>query len=223
MTPSNEADDAGGANAAGPIDDAAEPVTPGPAAAVGVEPAPPAEPGPFLNEPIDITGLPQLPEEGWEPLDPRYLRSRWSGDGIAAAVVVVVAIILTVALPDDSIPRWLPALAGLGLLALVALTAWLQWLEVNRLGYLVREHDFSFRSGVISRTVVTVPFARIQHVSIDRGPVERAFGLATLNMRTAGSGALVVPGVAHETAQRLKNLVADRAGALADDELTEAR
>lgn len=178
---------------------------------------------PFLNEPIDIAGLPQLPEEGWELLDPRYLRSRWLGDGIAAAIVVIAAIALTIVVPDDSIPRSVPGLVGLGLLALIALTAWLQWLEVNRLGYLVREHDFSFRSGVISRTVVTVPFARIQHVSIDRGPVARAFGLATLNMRTAGSGALIVPGVDHETAKRLKNLVADRAGALADDELTEAR
>lgn len=175
----------------------------------------------FANEPIDIRDLPQLPEEGWEPLDPRYLRSRWSGDAIAAAVVLIVSLVLTIALPDDSIPRWIPGAVGAVLLALIALIAWLQLLEINRLGYLVRDHDFSFRSGVISRTVTTVPFARIQHVSIDRGPVARAFGLATLSMRTAGSGALVVPGVAQETAQRLKNQVADRAGSLADDELVE--
>lgn len=176
----------------------------------------------FRNDPIDVSGLPRLPDEGWEPLDPRYLRSRWSGDAIFAAVVAVAAIIITIALPADSVPRWIPGLVAAVLLALVALIAWLQWLEINRLGYLIRDHDFSYRSGVISRTVTTVPFARVQHVSIDRGPVARAFGLATLNLRTAGSG-LVVPGVDHDTAQRLKNLVADRAGALADDELTETR
>ncbi len=197
---------------------------PGPAAQARPEPdldAPVAEAA-FSNDPIDVSGLPRLPDEGWEPLDPRYLRSRWSGDAIFAAVVVVAAILVTVLLPADSVPRWIPGLVGVVLLALVALAAWLQWLEINRLGYLIRDHDFSYRSGVISRTVTTVPFARVQHVSIDRGPVARAFGLATLNLRTAGSG-VVVPGVDHETAQRLKNLVADRAGALADDELTEIR
>lgn len=198
---------------------------PGPPVEAGPEPeleAPPVGGAAFSNDPIDVGGLPRLPDEGWEPLDPRYLRSRWSGDAIFAAVVVVAAIIVTVSLPADSVPRWIPGLVAIVLLALVALAAWLQWLEINRLGYLIRDHDFSYRNGVISRTVTTVPFARIQHVSIDRGPVARAFGLATLNLRTAGGG-LVVPGVDHETAQRLKNLVADRAGALADDELTEIR
>ena len=181
-----------------------------------------ADDGAFLNEPVDVDGLPRLPDDRWEPLDPRYLRIRWSGDAIAAAIVVVAALVLTIAIPGSSgMPRWLPALVAAVLLVLIGLTAWLQWLEVNRLGYLVREHDFSFRKGVIGRSVITVPFARIQHVSIDRGPLARAFGLATLNMRTAGSGGLIVPGIAHETAQRLKTLVADRAGSLADDELSE--
>lgn len=177
---------------------------------------------PFLNEPIDVDGLPRLPDDRWEPLDPRYLRIRWSGDAIAAAVVLVVGLMLTIVIPASSgIPRWVPGLVALVLLGLIALVAWLQWIEINRLGYLVREHDFSFRRGVIVRSVTTVPFARIQQVSIDRGPLARAFGLATLNMRTAGSGGLIVPGIANETAQRLKAMVADRAGALADDELSE--
>ena len=92
--------------------------------------------------------------------------------------------------------------------------------EVAHLGYLVREKDFSFRKGVISRSVTTVPFARIQHVSIDRGPLARRFGLATLQMRTAGDG-LTVPGIGHEAAQQLKALVVDRAGVAADEELAE--
>ena len=185
------------------------------------DPAAGAEVG-FRNDPIDVAGLPRLPDDRWEPLDPQYLRIRWAGDAIAAAIVLLVAVVVTIAIPaSSSLPRWVPGLVALVLLALIGLVAWLQWLEVSRLGYLVRDHDFSFRKGVIGRSVTTVPFARVQHVSIDRGPLARAFGLATLNMRTAGSGGLVVPGMANETAQKLKTLVADRAGALADDELTE--
>ena len=188
----------------------------------GTAPAAPAgDPMPLTNEPIDVSGLPRLPDDRFEPLDPRYLRIRWASDAIVAVVVVLASVVATLAIPaSSSVPRWLPATAAAGVLALIGLTAWLQWLEVSRLGYLVREQDFSFRSGVIGRSVVTVPFARIQHVSIDRGPLARAFGLATLQMRTAGSGGLTVPGMEVETAQRLKALVVDRAGALADDELS---
>lgn len=183
----------------------------------------PDDDGAFRNEPIDVDGLPRLSQEPFEPLDPRFLRIRWVADGIVAAAIAVAAVVVTAILPDASnVPRWVPPLVAVGLLGLVALTAWLQWLEVRHLGYLVRDKDFSFRKGVISRTVTTVPYARIQHVSIDRGPLARSFGLATLQMRTAGDG-LTVPGMGHDAAQQLKALVVDRAGVAADEELTDRR
>ena len=48
--------------------------------------------------------------------------------------------------------------------------------EIAKLGPrkgLVREQDVSFRNGVIGRTVATAPFARVQHVAIHRGPLDR--------------------------------------------------
>ncbi len=170
----------------------------------------------FVNAPVDVAGLPAVDEEDFESLDPNFLRVRLIGDAIFAGVVVVAAAVVAVLVPW----WWLPLLVGLGLLVLTALVAWLQRLEVEHLGYLVRDKDFSYRRGVISREVTTVPFARVQHVSIDRGPLARSFGMATLQMRTAGDG-LTIPGMNHETAVKLKELVADRAGTRADDELTE--
>lgn len=166
----------------------------------------------FVNEPIDVAGLPPVVEETFEPLDPNYLKVRLIGDGIAAVVVAVASIGVAIA-----VSSWVPVLVGLGIVVLVGLLALLKRLEVHHLGYLVREKDFSYRRGVISRAVTTVPFARVQHVSIDRGPVERYFGLATLRMRTAGDG-VTVAGVSEETATRLKALVVDRAGVAADEE-----
>jgi membrane protein YdbS with pleckstrin-like domain len=174
----------------------------------------------FSNPPVSIDGLPRLADEQFEPLDPRYVWIRWIGDAIGATVVIVAAGVVTATWQADGY-RWIPAAAAGAVLALLGLVAWLQRVEVNHLGYLVREHDLSFRQGVIGRRVTTVPFARIQNVRIDRGPVVRAFGLATLHLRTAGDG-LVVPGIDVETAQRLKALVADRAGTLADEEFSPA-
>ncbi len=172
------------------------------------------EPG-FVNDPLDVSALPRLDEERFEPLDPNFLRLRLIGDAIFAAVVVLTAAVLLFFLP-----WWLPSLGAVILLALTVLAAWLQRLEVDHLGYLVRDKDFSYRRGVLSRNVTTVPFARVQHVSIDRGPLARYFGLATLPMRTAGDG-LTVPGMNHEKAMQLKALVVDRAGVVADDELSD--
>lgn len=168
---------------------------------------------PFSNEPLDVAGLPAVDRNRFESLDPNYLRVRLIGDVVFAVVVVVAAAIVAMLVTW----WWLPLAIGAGLLALTALAAWLQTIEVGHIGYLVREHDFSFRRGVISQDVTTVPFARVQHVSIDRGPLARRFGMATLQMRTAGDG-LTIPGISHDVALRLKALVVDRAGALAEDE-----
>ncbi|MEM7324306.1 MAG: PH domain-containing protein [Actinomycetota bacterium] len=176
---------------------------------------PVADDEPFTNEPLDVDGLPALVEEEFLPLDPNYLRVRWIGDAIFAAVVTVAAI--TSAILSSS---FVPLAAAAVLLLLTALTAWLQGLEVSHLGYLVRDKDFSYRRGIISRNVRTVPFARVQHVSIDRGPIERYFGMATLDLRTAGGG-LTVGGLSEETANRLKVLVVDRAGVAAAEETAE--
>jgi membrane protein YdbS with pleckstrin-like domain len=175
-------------------------------------PARPGDAPEFLNEPLDVTGLPSLAEHEFEPLHPNYLRVRLIGDAIFAGLVVIGAVVAAFLAS-----WWPPLLIGAGLLVLTALTAWLQTIEVGHIGYLVRDQDFSFRSGVINRNVTTVPFARVQHVSIDRGPLARAFGLSTLAMRTAGDG-LTVPGMGEEVATKLKALVVDRAAALADEE-----
>lgn len=170
---------------------------------------------PFVNQPVDVTSLPELSEEAFLPLDSNYLRVRWIGDAIFAAVVVVAVIVIAV------VTGSLVSLAvGAALLLLTALIAWLQGLEVSHLGYLVRDKDFSFRRGIVSRNVRTVPFARVQHVSIDRGPIQRYFGMATLDLRTAGGG-LTVAGLSEETASQLKALVVDRAGVAAAEESAE--
>ena len=170
--------------------------------------------GGFANDPIDAHGLPRLADHAFEPLDPAYLRVRQIGSLVFGAVVVIATVVLAALAP---IPPVVPLAIGVGLLVLTGIGLWLQRLEVRHLGYLVRDKDFSFRSGVIQRSVATVPFARVQHVSIQRGPLERWFGLATLQMKTAGDD-VHVPGMHADTAARLKDLVVDRAGAVADEE-----
>lgn len=195
----------------------------------GSDPAPTADPtvGPAATDPepvdskpvdpenfnpvLDLGRLPTVDEERFSPLDPNLLKARWTGDAVFAAIVIVVALMVAVAAP---IPTWIPLLVGAGLLVLTAIGAVLQRIEVSRMGYLVREHDVSYRRGVISQSVSTIPFARVQHVSIERGAVARLFGLATLEIRAARGG-IEVSGLANEEADRLKALIVARAGSSA--------
>ncbi|MEM9037657.1 MAG: PH domain-containing protein [Actinomycetota bacterium] len=170
---------------------------------------------PFSNEPIPVDHLPRLQEDAFEPVDRRYLRA-WLVILAIGAVVVVAAGGIVAALVDE--PLIPIGIAGVVLVGL-AVTASLWTAEVRRLGYLIREHDLSLRSGVIRHSVETLPFARVQHVTITRGPIERFLGLSTLQVSTAGPD-ISVPGLAETEATRLRALVTERAGQLEADPST---
>jgi hypothetical protein len=61
---------------------------------------------------------------------------------------------------------------------------------------------------------------RIQHVDIDIGPVDRAFGLASLSLFTAGTVSAVgrIPGLPPDAAETLREtLLAQETAVLADE------
>ena len=167
------------------------------------------------NDPLDVSDLPRLRSDDFEPLHATYVRLRTYGALLSGAVAVAITTVVAIATSS-----WIAVAVGGGVVVLIAMIGVTQRLEVAHMGYLVRTHDLSFRSGLLTRSVATVPFARVQHVSIGRGPLDRRFGLATLQLRTAG-GHLAIPGLHHEVADRLKQLVTDRAAELAELEIDD--
>ncbi|MCK7458297.1 PH domain-containing protein [Idiomarina aminovorans] len=76
-------------------------------------------------------------------------------------------------------------------------------------GYAVREHDFSYCSGVIFRSVISQPILRIQHVELKHGPIDRHFELANLEVFSAGGAmhTFAIAGLPNETARKLRSYV----------------
>jgi membrane protein YdbS with pleckstrin-like domain len=72
--------------------------------------------------------------------------------------------------------------------------------------YQLRTDSLLLKRGVVTRVSTVAPYVRIQHVDVRRGPTERAFGLATTVVYTAGSrGADVsIPGLTPERAEDLQ-------------------
>ena len=163
------------------------------------------------NEQLDVTGLPRLADVTWQPPAPRWLLARLAGPVVAAALVVVAA----VAVARSPLGAGFALAAGLPALAVVVVAGALRALEVRRTGFAVRERDVSLRRGVVATSESTAPYARVQHVRIERDPLERRLGLASLHLRTAGGG-IELPGLHADDAERLRALVVERAGAHAE-------
>lgn len=167
----------------------------------------------FSNDPIDVSTIPRLLDEDFSPVDPKYLTVSLIGYGIWAVAVIVVCSVLATVLPNNN---WIPLAVLAGLLFLTALSVIGTILGVKNIGYQVREHDISYRHGVLTKTVSTVPFVRVQHARVTQGPVERLFSLAKLAVNSAGPD-LHISGLAFDEAERLRALVVERAGELTEE------
>nr|WP_306211037.1 PH domain-containing protein [Actinoplanes sp. RD1] len=68
---------------------------------------------------------------------------------------------------------------------------WLQPIGWRGLGIALAGEVFVSRSGVVTRQMTLVPYARMQSVRVLRGPIQRLLGLATVYADTAGGRAAV--------------------------------
>ncbi|MBC2863847.1 PH domain-containing protein [Streptomyces mexicanus] len=140
-------------------------------------------------------------EPVWTALPPGLLRMRrlllvvWSG---LTAVTAGVLLGLFLA----------PAWAACALVPLGA-AAW-GWVLLGRnwrsWRYAERADDLLISRGVLWREETVVPYGRMQLVEVTSGPVERHFGLATVQLHTAAAATdATIPGLDPAEAERLRD------------------
>jgi membrane protein YdbS with pleckstrin-like domain len=142
----------------------------------------------------------------WSSPSPRLAAARRLTVCGPLAVLAVVAAVLAVTLAIGWI--WLVAVG------LVVVAAWAWWLvgrQVRAWGYAEREDDLLVRRGVMWRTVVVVPYGRMQFVDVYAGVVDRMFGLAKVQLHTASASSdAYIPGLGPQEAARLRDRLATR-------------
>lgn len=175
----------------------------------------------FRNQTVAAQGLPSVAKLDWQGLSPRYRLAVLLVSVPFWLLLAAAALLAPWVLPEGALPE--PILYAVDfawlLIPLAILSVGLTVLRIRFMRYAVREHDVSFRKGMIWRSSSYLPYSRIQHVGLDSGPVDRFFGLRRLTFFTAGSiGAdLSIPGLPVDTAERLRQYIVDQAG-LEDDE-----
>jgi uncharacterized protein len=143
------------------------------------------------------------PAYDWKRLSPNFRSLRRLTTLIFVPIVFVPPAILVWVLTDL---WWVSAIIlGVGaaiLLLRIALVerTWRSW------GYVEREDDLYITRGVLFRSLVAVPYGRMQLVEVASGPLERAFGLATVTLKTASAETNAsIPGLTPDEATRLRD------------------
>jgi len=139
---------------------------------------------------------------GMEPLNPR-IRQVWIASGFV--ISLVVAAVAGGVKRSAEADLGFPVSIVVFFVLLVVFTVY-QVLRYRIWKFEVQEDAVYIEHGVLVRVKKVVPFVRIQHIDSRRGPIERATGLATLVIYTAGSrGADVsIPGLTPERADELR-------------------
>ncbi|MEM7386263.1 MAG: PH domain-containing protein [Verrucomicrobiota bacterium] len=96
---------------------------------------------------------------------------------------------------------------GLLLFVLGAIALFLPPVAYRNWGYRLNERVLEIRRGILTKSRILVPLTRVQHVDLERGPVERHLGLATLVIYTAGTehAEQMIPGLLESSAIALRD------------------
>ncbi len=135
----------------------------------------------------------------WQPVSAALVTTR-TITLLASLVPLVVAAGVCAVL----FSAWIWIAAGVLLVVLV----WGLWLirrQVSAMSYIELTEDLVIRKGRVFRQVSSIPFGRLQYVDVQSGPLERKYGMATLQIFTASpSTSATIPGLPIETAEEMR-------------------
>ncbi|MEM7093832.1 MAG: PH domain-containing protein [Actinomycetota bacterium] len=163
----------------------------------------------WQNEVVAVGSLPAVDDAPFESVERRYLAQQRAAWGVGFGVLAAAAIVL---MALAGAPGWVWVVA-LGPLVVAFIGAWiLTGLAFAYRGVQLREHDVSARRGLIGRRTISVPFTRVQHVTVERGLFDRLFGLSSVVIFTAGAIAADarVSGLTPDRADRLREGIINR-------------
>jgi membrane protein YdbS with pleckstrin-like domain len=138
----------------------------------------------------------------WTPVSPKLAAVRRVTAAIVLGLMTIVGLV-----SFGLMTGWLYGVLWLALM--VAGFAW-TWVLIGRnqrsWKYAEREDELLVSHGIMFRQLVVVPYGRMQFVDVAAGPLERAFGIATVELHTATPATdAKIPGLQPDEASRLRD------------------
>jgi membrane protein YdbS with pleckstrin-like domain len=160
----------------------------------------------FINETIDTSQLPKFEEVQFTVLHPNY----WKVTLISCFILIVFICsgILLGLIFIKELSEFQSELVSLTIVLIVLILLFSR-IAFRKKRFAFRNHDVLFRHGIIATNTIVIPYNRIQHVALHEGLVSRYFGLAKIEIFTAGgsSSDIEIPGIEKEQAENIKQLL----------------
>jgi membrane protein YdbS with pleckstrin-like domain len=161
--------------------------------------------------PVPIESSSAIEQLTLHPLSEKYAPLNAVINLVKTGMIILLAG-LTYFQPWINLPPWLANILPLGIILVAVLGligASLNYLADKRKYYALRGTDLHFQSGLVFCQTVSQPITRIQHIELKQGPLERAKGLASLQVFSAG-GALhtfEIPGLEYQKARQIRQFI----------------
>ena len=162
----------------------------------------------FSNQVVLPDLLAPIEVQEFEDLEPKYKLVKQ----ISSAILLILALVvfyLFVNFSSGDIP--IKVLVGVPFVFVILFVLKLVFviLTFPKKGYLLREQDISFRSGLLIYKLTTIPFNRIQHVEVSQNIIEKSFGLSRVKVFTAGGSVsdLSIPGLLPDKAHQIESFL----------------
>lgn len=156
-----------------------------------------------MASPVDAAF--HLSGDTWHSLSPKLITARRLILGLFAGAVLLVAVVLVF----TPAPIWAAGVVTVASVLIVAI-GW-PWIgrRVRSWGYAERADDLVVGSGIWFRRIVIVPYGRLQTVDVKAGPIDRAFGLVSVQLHTAAATTdAAIPGLSPDVAAQLRDRLA---------------
>lgn len=165
----------------------------------------------FINNNISTEELPAIENVIFHPLEKNYLKVTRISFFIGGLVVIAIGAALFYFIKKIQVP--VVIYSSVAAFVILSIAGWISnSIGFNYAGYALRDKDILFRRGWFTQKVRAVPLKRIQHVSLQSGPIERKFGLASISIYTAGSDEadFTIRGITLQTAQQIKEWISQQ-------------
>jgi membrane protein YdbS with pleckstrin-like domain len=142
-----------------------------------------------------------------QPVEPSYRNALRMQAAIFWVPVFLVALIVDrTLLAETPVGVLLPAVIGVIGFSGIAVAPDRIY---RRLGYAIDGRLLRTVRGWFFHTDTIVPFVRVQHIDVTRGPVDKLFGTASLIVHTAGThnSVVVLPGLSPERAAEIRDAI----------------
>lgn len=165
----------------------------------------------FINDPVSIQELPTIENINFHPLEKEYLKVSRISFYISGLIVLIA--VATAFYFIKKIQSPVIIFSAAAIFIFLTISGWISMnLGFKLSGYALRDKDILYKRGWFVRKTRIVPLSRIQHVSVQSGPIERKFGLASISIYTAGSqeADFTIRGISTQTAQQIKEWISTK-------------